>query len=254
MAPDGKYFDWITNLKVQKHALDGTFFVHVFLGEFNRDDPLSWRSDPNLVGTFSIFGDTVGTGCKKCKRDRENQLQITGQVPLTLALAERYLAGEIENLTPEKVVPYLQTHLHWRVATVSTYPRILTAGADLMTSVTSTISYFTLLRIPNAIAGNFLQILKEHALIKHLSRAAASKNHVERSPISSSQSSATRSSCRRKTMNFRHTRKTCMSILNAPRPVMVKVEGMELVSLTRIRPDWFTRRQVIGGATCKWEC
>ena len=119
LAPHGKYLEWITNLKVQKHALDGTFFVHVFLGEFNREDPLAWRSDPNLVGTFSILGETVGTGCKKCQKDREDQLQITGQVPLTLALAERYLAGQIENLTPEKVVPYLQTNLHWRVAAVS---------------------------------------------------------------------------------------------------------------------------------------
>lgn len=119
LAPNGKYLEWITNIKVQKHALDGTFFVHVFLGEFNREDPLAWRSDPNLVGTFSILGESVGTGCKKCKKDREDQLQITGQVPLTLALAERYLAGQIENLTPEKVVPYLQTNLHWRVAAVS---------------------------------------------------------------------------------------------------------------------------------------
>ena len=121
LAPHGKYLEWITNLKVQKHALDGTFFVHVFLGEFNRENPLAWRSDPNLVGTFSVLGESVGTGCKKCKKDREDQLQITGQVPLTLALAERYLAGQIENLTPEKVVPYLQTNLHWRVAAVSFY-------------------------------------------------------------------------------------------------------------------------------------
>lgn len=119
LAHDGKYLEWITNLKVQKHALDGTFFVHVFLGDFNRENPLAWRSDPNLVGTFSVLGEIVGTGCKKCKKDREDQLQITGQVPLTLALAERYLAGQIENLTPEKVVPYLQTNLHWRVAAVS---------------------------------------------------------------------------------------------------------------------------------------
>ena len=128
LAPHGKYLEWITNVKVQKHGLDGTFFVHVFLGEFNRDDPLAWRSDPNLVGTFSILGETVGTGCKKCDKDREEQLQITGQVPLTLALAERYLAGQIENLTPEKVVPYLQTNLHWRVAAVSTLIHPALAG------------------------------------------------------------------------------------------------------------------------------
>lgn len=126
LAPDGKYLEWITNVKVQKHGLDGTFFVHIFLGEFNRDDPLAWRSDPNLVGTLSVLGENVGTGCKKCKKDREDQLQITGQVPLTLALTERYLAGQIEGLTPQEVIPYLQTNLHWRVAAVSFLILVLT--------------------------------------------------------------------------------------------------------------------------------
>jgi tyrosinase len=137
LAPNDKYLEWITNLKVQKHALDGTFFVHVFLGDFNREDPLTWRFDPNLVGTFSILGDTVGTGCKKCQKDREDHLQITGQVPLTLALVERYLAGHIENLTPEKVVPYLQTNLHWRVAAASSAERSRGEVADLVVSVIS---------------------------------------------------------------------------------------------------------------------
>lgn len=110
--------EWITNLKAQKHGLGGVFYVHVFLGEFEIDNPSSWRSAPNAVGKFTVLGDTSDTVCKKCKTDQDNRLQITGQVPLTLALVERYLSHDLENLTPEKVVPYLQKNLHWRVTLV----------------------------------------------------------------------------------------------------------------------------------------
>lgn len=119
LVTNGKYLEWITNLKAQKHGLGGVFYVHVFLGEFERDNPSSWRSAPNSVGKFTVLGDTPDTGCGKCKTDRDSQLQITGQVPLTLALVERFLAHELDNLTPEKVVPYLQKNLHWRVTLVS---------------------------------------------------------------------------------------------------------------------------------------
>lgn len=93
--------------------------MHVFLGEFDRDDPASWLSTENKVGSFNVLGDVEDTGCGKCKNDRDRRLQVTGQVPLTLALAERYLAGQLDGLTPEAVIPFLQTHLHWRVTLVS---------------------------------------------------------------------------------------------------------------------------------------
>lgn len=105
---------------MQKHALGGVFFVHIFLGDFDTENPSSWRTAPNNVGKLTVLGDTPDTGCGKCKSDRDRQLQITGQIPLTLALTERYLTHELDDLTPEKVIPYLQKNLHWRVSLVST--------------------------------------------------------------------------------------------------------------------------------------
>lgn len=122
LSINGKYLEWITNFKVEKHALGGTFTVHVFLGDFDAANPSSWRSTPNKVGSFNVLGDTEETGCVKCKKDQARQLQVTGQVPLTLALAERYLAGQLANLQPESVIPYLQTNLHWRITLVSPPP------------------------------------------------------------------------------------------------------------------------------------
>lgn len=115
LTTNGKYLEWIVNLRVEKHTLGGTFSVHIFLGEFERDDASAWRTTENKVGSFNVLGDGQNTGCDKCKSDRERQLVVTGQVPLTLALAERYLAGDLANLKPESVIPYLQTHLHWRI-------------------------------------------------------------------------------------------------------------------------------------------
>jgi tyrosinase len=41
--------------------------------------------------------------------------EVTGQIPLTIALAERYFAGELDSLQEEDVIKYLQTNLHWEV-------------------------------------------------------------------------------------------------------------------------------------------
>ena len=119
LAPDGKYLEWITNLRALKHGLGGSFSVHIFLGDFQRDNPSSWPFDPNHVGSFTVLGDSADTGCGKCQQDHHSNLQITGQIPLTIALAERYLAHHLNDLTPNSVVPYLQKNLHWRVTLVS---------------------------------------------------------------------------------------------------------------------------------------
>lgn len=46
-------------------------------------------------------------------------MEVTGQIPLTLALTERYLAQMIPDLRAETVVPYMTKNLHWRVEAVS---------------------------------------------------------------------------------------------------------------------------------------
>lgn len=93
--------------------------MHVFLGNFNREHSISWNSASNKVGSVNVLGDSLDTGCEKCHEDQANALTITGQVPLTLALAERYLAGFLDNLSVEAVIPYLQQNLHWRISLVS---------------------------------------------------------------------------------------------------------------------------------------
>lgn len=136
LAPNGRYFEWYTYFKVQKYILGGTFSVHVFIGSY-LEDPRTWLTAPNHVGTFTVFANPPDSGCEKCEADQENNLQVTGQVPLTIALLERFLARKITSLTPDVIVQYLQTNLHWRVAMADGTERGRGDVDDLTVSVAS---------------------------------------------------------------------------------------------------------------------
>lgn len=118
LAPDNKYLEWLVDIKAEKHGLDGSVQVHVFLGPVQEDDVALWPFSPNHVGTFATLGQGDQTGCAKCQEDQADRTQVTGQIPLTLALTERYLAQLLPDLTEDTVVPYLTTNLHWRIALV----------------------------------------------------------------------------------------------------------------------------------------
>lgn len=89
--------------------------MHIFLGDFTSSNSNLWPFDANHVGTFTVLGDSDDTGCEKCQTDQAANLQVTGQVPLTIALLERFLAGIVPSLSEDAIVPYLKENLHWRV-------------------------------------------------------------------------------------------------------------------------------------------
>ncbi|KAF2753869.1 Di-copper centre-containing protein [Pseudovirgaria hyperparasitica] len=114
LAPDNKYLEWLVNIKALKHSLRGRYQVHIFLGPVQEDNVILWPLSPNHVGMFSPFGQTETTGCEKCQQDQDDNVHVTGQIPLTVALAERYLAQLIPDLGPTTVVDYLKRNMHWR--------------------------------------------------------------------------------------------------------------------------------------------
>lgn len=117
LISDNKYLEWLVDLKAEKHANNGDFVVHVFLDEPEDNNPNLYIFSPNHVATFSTFGQTGDTGCKKCQEDQAAKLEVTGQIPLTLGLVERYLSGQVDGLDVTSVEEYLKQHLHWRVTT-----------------------------------------------------------------------------------------------------------------------------------------
>ena len=121
LAPKNKYLEWLINLKAEKHTLNGDFTVHAFLGPVPEDQVSLWPLSAYHVGTFAPLGQAHDTGCIKCRKGQRDHLQVTGQIPLTIALIERYLAQLIPDLSVDTVVPYLTENLHWRVESVSRF-------------------------------------------------------------------------------------------------------------------------------------
>ncbi len=113
-STENTYIEWIANLRVAQEALDSTFYIHVFLGDF-APNPASWSIDPNLVGTHSVFKPFPGT-------DKKRDRIITGTVPLTKALRRDADAGKVDIKDEKAVEAYLTQNLHWRVTNVMSPP------------------------------------------------------------------------------------------------------------------------------------
>ncbi|KAF4464633.1 tyrosinase precursor [Fusarium albosuccineum] len=102
---DGRYTEWIANVRVNVEALDGNFGIHFFLGKPPRDCN-QWNFASNLAGTVAIFAMNRQTG---------SETMISGTAPLTSALMKMVAAGEILHLGPGVVVPFLRETLQFRV-------------------------------------------------------------------------------------------------------------------------------------------
>ncbi|KAI5862147.1 Di-copper centre-containing protein [Durotheca rogersii] len=102
---DGRYREWMANVRVRKPAAGGGFSIHLFLGEVP-ENPLSWPVAPNLVGTVGVLAHT-GAG--------DHGRSVGGTIPLTSALMGMVAAGRIPSLDADAVVPLLQPGLEVRV-------------------------------------------------------------------------------------------------------------------------------------------
>lgn len=105
------YTEWICNVRVAQDALPRTFNIHFFFGNPS-DDPALWSTDPNLVGTHSVFNSIASQG--DSKKDRI----ITGTVPITKALVQEHEAGKVDIKDEKGVEEYLGKNLYWRVSNV----------------------------------------------------------------------------------------------------------------------------------------
>lgn len=103
-----KYREWIANIRVKKQSLDGTFFIHFFLGSVPKE-PKSWTHASTLVGTLSVFASPVQQGMVM------NDPDTAGTVPLTAALVKLAMAGALPDLEAAVVKPYLQRNLHFTI-------------------------------------------------------------------------------------------------------------------------------------------
>ncbi|KAK1470386.1 hypothetical protein CTAM01_16837 [Colletotrichum tamarilloi] len=116
LAVGDKYLEWLVNIRTLKSELHGNYIVNVFIGEPSESTPpLLYMKDHAHVGSFATFGQDEESPCAKCKKDRSKNQEITGQIPLTIALVERYMAGLLDSLKPEHVVGYLKDNIRWKI-------------------------------------------------------------------------------------------------------------------------------------------
>lgn len=111
---DGRQRHYAANLVSDKHALNGSYAIHVFVGAFDNSDPSSWPTSPNLAGTHATFGSL------RANEDVAQKSLVTGgTIPLTNILISKVGSDDLPSLKEDDVVRYLESNLQWRVAKVS---------------------------------------------------------------------------------------------------------------------------------------
>ncbi|GAM85668.1 hypothetical protein ANO11243_036750 [Dothideomycetidae sp. 11243] len=109
---NGKKYHYIANIVSQKFQMNGSYAVYMFLGQPG-DDASAWPTSSSLIGTHGVaanLADEQGTGMSSM------DLPITGTIPLTTTLLEKVASGELADMHPVTVEPYLQQNLQWRIA------------------------------------------------------------------------------------------------------------------------------------------
>jgi len=139
LAPNNKYTEWIVNIRAMKHGIGQSFRVQVFLGDIDESNPDGWDDEWNCVGRVSVLGRAPETQCGKCRADNAEGLMVSGTVPLTSALLQDIVGGELASLEPADVVPHLQKHLRWKVKLFTGEEKRPEEIPELKVSVVSTV-------------------------------------------------------------------------------------------------------------------
>jgi Tyosinase C-terminal domain len=157
LIKDGKLTHWNITVKVKKSvfsqtillihasplsilvnrpsrfALNGSFQVLLFLGDFS-SDPCTWHHDARLVGIDAIFASHSLDNCDNCRQQNESGLMDSDVVPLTTPLVAYWRSQEemggmrLKNLEVAEVKEFLRRNLHWRVLDVSLFFSSLNSG------------------------------------------------------------------------------------------------------------------------------
>ena len=114
----GRHRQYLANILSQKFALNGSYAIYLFIGDFD-DNPSAWATSPNLVGTHAVFGALAGmddgTNSQSHSLRSKPPIPVTGSIPLTSMLLAKAQSGELHDMSPQTVEDYLTDNLHWRV-------------------------------------------------------------------------------------------------------------------------------------------
>lgn len=121
---------WNARIRVEKFAFNGSFSVHLFIGDIKDDQTERFLTKKNEIGFTGIFASPWDAPCANCEKQRAEGAMYQDAIPITHALYDflRTNAGQwedgdgpdqelrvLDSFRPEHVVPFLKEHLQWRV-------------------------------------------------------------------------------------------------------------------------------------------
>ncbi|KAJ5907811.1 hypothetical protein N7495_000493 [Penicillium taxi] len=124
---DKRRFTWNARLSVRKFAFDGSFNIHLFIGEVKDHQPERWLTKKNEVGFSAVFASTLDAPCSNCRKQAAEGAVYIDTIPITPALAAYHkdnistqdcIAAELrvlDNFSVEEVKSFLRKNLSWRL-------------------------------------------------------------------------------------------------------------------------------------------
>jgi tyrosinase len=97
---------WQISVRSPKNAIDSVYFIDFFQGPPASEDPNTWSSDPNLIGTHAVISMMM---------EDLPSVTTTGVVPLNAYLDQLLASGQLPDLSEESVINMLRDALVWRV-------------------------------------------------------------------------------------------------------------------------------------------
>ena len=105
-ANNGSLFQYVANIQTPRYQLDGSYTIFLFHDDPTSEDQAEWLLDPNLIGPMGVLAqpDMIAA-----------DVIAVGSIPLTRTLTDMVTAGVLADLSEALVVPYLKSHLKWRI-------------------------------------------------------------------------------------------------------------------------------------------
>ncbi|KAH6671189.1 hypothetical protein B0J14DRAFT_670158 [Halenospora varia] len=119
---------WNARVKVRKFAFNGSFNIHLFIGDIFDNQSARFMTKKNEVGFSTVFATSTDAPCANCVRQRQANMMYEDVIPMTHAL-KAYLRSNdtaeadgppmalrtLESFEPEHVVPFLKANMDWRL-------------------------------------------------------------------------------------------------------------------------------------------
>ena len=108
----------LLQLNLYRLALNGSFTIYYFIGKFDSQNVDDYALQPTMAGLNHVFTSSK-EACDNCGNQAEQGHLISGTNPITPMLLDYVKIGELPDISPVNVVPFLVKNLKWRIVPVS---------------------------------------------------------------------------------------------------------------------------------------